>query len=67
MIGVGGIYRGEDVIEYLLAGATAVEIGSAIGVAYPANMIRFITMKMKKYMKEHNFSSIKEIIGGAHA
>lgn len=66
LIGVGGIYKGEDVVEYLLSGATAVEIGSAIGVAYPENMIRFITMKIKKYMKEHNYSSIGEITGGAH-
>ncbi|MHA1465784.1 MAG: dihydroorotate dehydrogenase [Candidatus Heimdallarchaeaceae archaeon] len=66
LIGVGGIYKGEDVVEYLLSGATAVEIGSAIGVAYPENMIRFIIMKIKKYMKEHNYSSIGEITGGAH-
>ncbi|MHA1201778.1 MAG: dihydroorotate dehydrogenase [Candidatus Heimdallarchaeaceae archaeon] len=66
LIGVGGIYKGEDVVEYLLAGATAVEIGSAIGVAYPENMIRFITMKVEKYMKEHGYSSIEEITGGAH-
>jgi dihydroorotate dehydrogenase (NAD+) catalytic subunit len=66
LIGVGGIYKGEDVVEYLLAGATAVEIGSAIGVAYPENIIRFITMKIKKYLKEHNYSSVGEITGGAH-
>ncbi len=66
IIGVGGISKGEDVVEYLLAGATAVEIGSAIGIAYPENMIRFITMKIKKYMQEHNYSSIGEITGGAH-
>ncbi len=66
LIGVGGIYKGEDVVEYLLAGATAVEIGSAIGVAYPENMVRFIIMKVKKYLKEHNYSSIREITGGAH-
>ncbi len=66
IIGVGGIYRGEDIIEYLLAGATAVEIGTSLGVAYPENMIRFFQMKIKKYMKEHQFNSIKEITGGAH-
>ena len=66
LIGVGGIYRGEDVIEYLLAGASAVQIGSSIGVAYPENMIRFIQMKIGKYMKEHGFSAISEITGGAH-
>lgn len=66
IIGVGGIQRGEDIIEYLLAGATAVQIGTALGVAYPENMIKFIEMKVKKYMKEHNFASIQEITGGAH-
>ena len=66
LIGVGGINKGEDVVEYLLAGAAAIEIGSAIGVAYPENMIRFIKMKIKKYMKEHSYSSIEEITGGAH-
>ena len=66
LIGVGGIYSGEDVIEYLLAGATAVEIGTSVGVAYPENMIRFFLMKIKKYMKEHNHNSISEITGGAH-
>jgi len=66
IIGVGGIYRGEDIIEYLLAGATAVEIGTSLGVAYPENMVRFFQMKVKKYMEEHKFSSISEITGGAH-
>ncbi len=66
IIGVGGIFRGEDIIEYLLAGATAVEIGTSLGVAYPENMIRFFQMKIKKYMKEHDFKTIQEITGGAH-
>ncbi|MFW9852589.1 MAG: dihydroorotate dehydrogenase [Candidatus Thorarchaeota archaeon] len=66
LIGVGGIMSGEDVIEYLLAGASAVEIGTALGVAYPENMTKFFISKIKKYMKEHNINSIKEITGGAH-
>jgi dihydroorotate dehydrogenase (NAD+) catalytic subunit len=66
LIGVGGIFRAEDVIEYLLAGASAVQIGTAIGVAYPENMIRFILTKLQKYMKEHGYNSINEITGGAH-
>ncbi|MCE7740884.1 MAG: dihydroorotate dehydrogenase [Candidatus Heimdallarchaeota archaeon] len=66
IIGVGGITRGEDIIEYLLAGATAVEMGTSLGVAYPENMIRFFQMKIKKYMKEHAYTSIQEITGGAH-
>ncbi|MCE7747597.1 MAG: dihydroorotate dehydrogenase [Candidatus Heimdallarchaeota archaeon] len=66
LIGVGGIFRGEDIIEYLLAGASAVEIGTSLGVAYPENMVRFFQMKIKKYMKEHQFGSISEITGGVH-
>ena len=66
LIGVGGIFRGEDIIEYLLAGASAVEIGTSLGVAYPENMVRFFQMKIKKYMKEQQIDSIGEITGGAH-
>ena len=66
IIGVGGISKGEDVIEYLLAGASAVQIGTAIGVTYPENMIKFIQMKIKNYLKEHEIKKISEIIGGAH-
>ena len=66
LIGVGGIFRGEDIIEYLLAGASAVEIGTSLGVAYPENMVRFFQTKIKKYMKEQQFDSISEITGGAH-
>ena len=66
IIGVGGILKGEDIIEYLLAGATAIELGTSLGVAYPENMIRFFQMKVKKYMDEQKYSSITEITGGAH-
>ena len=66
IIGVGGISKGEDVIEYILAGASAVQIGTAIGVTYPENMIKFIQMKMKNYLKEHRMKTISELIGGAH-
>jgi dihydroorotate dehydrogenase (NAD+) catalytic subunit len=67
IIGVGGIFRGEDIIEYILAGATAVEIGSSLGVAYPENMVRFFQMKVQKYLTKNKINSINEIIGGAHS
>ena len=66
IIGVGGISRGEDIIEYLLAGAQAVQIGTALGVAYPENMVKFFHMRIKKYMKEHNIEKIADLVGGAH-
>ena len=66
IVGVGGISRGEDVIEYMLAGASAVQIGTALGVAYPENMIKFFQMRMKKHMKKHKIEKISELVGGAH-
>jgi len=66
IVGVGGILRGDDVIEYILAGASAVEIGSALGVAYPENIVKFIQMRIQKYMKANQIASITEITGGAH-
>ncbi len=66
IIGVGGIMKGEDIIEYMLAGASAVEIGTAFGVAYPGNKVKLFLHKLKKYMREQEIEAITEIIGGAH-
>lgn len=64
IIGVGGIEKAEDVIEFLLAGASAVEVGTAnlVNPFACKNIIEELPQAMKKY----GFSSIKEIIGGAH-
>lgn len=62
VIGLGGIMNGRDVIEFLLAGATAVEIGTANFVD-PQVTIKAIDY-VKDYMQRHNISSIKDIIGG---
>jgi len=66
IVGVGGITYWQDVIEYMLAGATAVEIGTAFGVAYPENKIKFFLKKIQAYLKEHGYKSVSELIGGAH-
>lgn len=62
VIGMGGIMNYEDAIEFILAGATAVAVGTA-------NFVRpTITMEIisgiTEYLEENNISSIKEIIGG---
>lgn len=62
VIGMGGISSAKDVIEMMLAGATAVEIGTA-------NLIDpFICPKiikdLPKVMKQYKINSLKEIIGG---
>jgi len=66
IVGVGGINSGYDVIEYLLAGASAVEVGTAIGIKYPENKTNLFIQQIKKYMHEQKVESISELIGGAH-
>lgn len=62
VIGLGGIMNGRDVIEFLLAGATAVEIGTA-NFMDPQVTVKAIDY-VKNYMQRHGISSIKDIIGG---
>lgn len=65
IIGVGGITNGRDAIEMLMAGASAVAIGSAIyyrGI----DVFRKIEKEMLEWMKENKVKSIKEIIGATH-
>ena len=61
ILGLGGIMNGEDAIEFMLAGATAVSIGS--GNFYdPETSINTIE-GIEKYMKKHNIEDINDIIG----
>ncbi|MFA7725130.1 MAG: dihydroorotate dehydrogenase [Candidatus Izemoplasmatales bacterium] len=64
IIGIGGINCCEDVLEFILAGATAVEIGSAnlVDPCICKNIIERLPCVMEKY----GFSSIENLIGGAH-
>lgn len=64
IIGVGGIESCEDVIEFLLAGASAVEVGTA-NLVDPF-ICKKIIEKLPETMKKYGFNSIDEIIGGAH-
>lgn len=64
IIGMGGIASAEDVLEMMLAGATAVEVGAAnlIDPMASKNIIDDLPRVMEKY----RVSSLSEIIGGAH-
>jgi len=59
IIGIGGITTGEDAIEMLMAGASAVGIGSAI---YYRGIDAFgkILNEMNEFMKEHNYKNIED-------
>lgn len=61
ILGLGGIVTGEDVIEFMLAGATAVSIGTGNFIS-PDVSIRAIE-GIEKYMKKHNIENLKDIIG----
>jgi dihydroorotate dehydrogenase (NAD+) catalytic subunit len=65
IIGTGGITTGRDAIEMLMAGATAVGIGSAV---YYHGMDVFKKMgdEMQEWMKINKCKSLKELIGAAH-
>ena len=62
VIGVGGVASAENVIEMLLAGATAVEVGAANLVNPYA--CRDIVEALPAAMEQYNISALKEIIGG---
>jgi dihydroorotate dehydrogenase (NAD+) catalytic subunit len=65
VIGVGGIITGEDAIEYFMAGASAVQIGS--GIYYrDLDIFKKICAEIEQWMKEHNYNKLSEIIGVAH-
>lgn len=64
VIGMGGVSSASDVIEMMLAGATAVQVG-AYNLVEPyacRNIIRDLPEAMEKY----NIQNLSEIIGGAH-
>jgi len=65
IIGVGGILNWQDAVEFILAGATAVEVGTAIAIR-DLNIFREIKEGLIRYMIEEGFNSIKELIGIAH-
>jgi dihydroorotate dehydrogenase (NAD+) catalytic subunit len=65
VIGVGGIMTGEDVVEYLMAGASAVQVGSAV-FYHGINVFNKINKELTEFMEMHEYNSISELIGKAH-
>ena len=64
IVGMGGVRCAEDVIELMLAGATAVEVGAQNLVDPFA--CRDIIADLPRVMEKYRISSLAEIIGGAH-
>ena len=64
IVGVGGVRRGEDAIAMVMAGANAVEVGTA-SFADPRAPWR-VAREAETWMRHHGVSSIEELIGAAH-
>ena len=64
IVGMGGVRTAEDVIELMLAGATAVEVGAENLVNPYA--CRDIINDLPRVMEKYRINSLNEIIGGAH-
>ncbi len=62
IIGCGGISTWDDAIEFILAGASAVQIGSAVGDNW-IQVFDEINNGILQYMEKKNYSSIKEMVG----
>ena len=64
VIGIGGIMTGNDALEFLIAGAAAVQVGTANFVNPRATMD--IIDGVRDYMKKHHIKQLRDLIGSLH-
>lgn len=62
VIGLGGIMNARDAVEFLLAGASAIQIGTANFID-PCVTVR-VAEGINDYLERHGFKSVNEIVGG---
>ena len=65
LIGVGGVYSFEDVVEFIYAGSRAVQIGTAI-MDEGVEVFGKINTDLEKFMETKGFTTIDEMVGLAH-
>lgn len=65
IVGVGGISDARDGIQYLMAGACAFQIGSAI-ISKGINVFDNVNKDLENFMRDFGYNSIKDMIGVAH-
>lgn len=64
VIGMGGIMNATDAIEFILAGASAIQVGTAI-FKDPFIPVQIIS-GIENYLERHKLNSISDIVGGLH-
>lgn len=65
VIGCGGITTWQDAVEFLLAGASAVQIGSAVALR-DLEVFREVAEGIRAYLERKGYGSVKEIVGLSH-
>ena len=61
LVGIGGVETGRDVVEFLLAGASAVQVGTAI-FRNPAAPLRILG-ELERFCAEHGIAEVRELVG----
>ena len=65
LVGVGGISSWRDAAEYIMAGASAFQVGSAVGTK-GLEVFKQINEGLEAFMEEYDYPSIKSMVGVAH-
>jgi dihydroorotate dehydrogenase (NAD+) catalytic subunit len=65
IIGCGGVTSWRDAVEFLLAGASAVQIGTAIATE-GTSVFKTVSRGIEDYLKSKGFKGVKEIVGLSH-
>jgi dihydroorotate dehydrogenase (NAD+) catalytic subunit len=65
IMGCGGIVDWRDAVEFLLAGASAVQIGTAISFK-GRNVFRSVALGIERYLRRKHFEKVEEIVGLSH-
>jgi len=65
VVGCGGVTTWKDSVEFMLAGASAVQIGTAIAFE-GLSVFKSIAEGIDSYLEKMNFGSVKEIVGLSH-
>ncbi len=65
IVGCGGITDWRDAVEFFLAGASVVQIGTAVATRSPS-VFKDINLGVDAYLKKKKFGNVKEIVGLSH-
>jgi dihydroorotate dehydrogenase (NAD+) catalytic subunit len=65
IIGCGGVTDWRDAVEFFLAGASAVQVGTAIGLE-DLSVFQVVNRGVTSYLKKKAYRSVKEIVGLSH-